>query len=59
VAILVSLGPSIKYVTLEGDGVFEGATVCDGGELSQGHVTSRFSNFLSYIIIKPEIENDA
>jgi len=24
-------GPSIKYVTVEGDGVQEGVTVCDGG----------------------------
>jgi len=25
-------GPSIKYVTLEGEGVREGVTVCDKGE---------------------------
>jgi len=25
-------GPSIKYVTLEEEGVREGVTVCDGGE---------------------------
>ena len=27
----LSKGPSIKYVTLEGEGVREGVTVCDRG----------------------------
>src|SRR6218665_1414846 len=35
-----SQGPSIKYVTLEGEGVREDVTVCDRGE-GQEHVTSR------------------
>src|SRR6218665_4159841 len=29
---LSCLGPSIKYVTLKGEGVREGVTVCDKGE---------------------------
>ena len=29
--LLLQLGPSIKYVTLEGEGVREGVTVCDRG----------------------------
>ena len=33
------VGPSIKYVTLEGEGVQEGVTVCDRGG-GKGHVTS-------------------
>jgi len=37
------LGPSIKYVTLEG--VREGVTVCDRREGVQEHVMSHFSNF--------------
>jgi len=37
-------GPSIKYVTLEGEGVREGGTVCDG-EGVQEHVTSRLEIF--------------
>ena len=41
------MGPSIKYVTLEG--VREGVTVCDRGEGGQEHVTSRLYKFLSYI----------
>jgi len=28
----LSKGPSTKYVTLEGEGVREGVTVCDRGE---------------------------
>ena len=40
-------GPSIKYVTLEGEGVREGVTVCDRG--GQEYVTSRLYIFLSYI----------
>ena len=37
---LMTKGPSIKYVTLEGEGIRESVTVCDraGG---QEHVTSR------------------
>ena len=27
------MGPSIKYVTLQGEGVQENVTVCDGGEV--------------------------
>ena len=45
---LAVLGPSIKYVTLEGEGVREGVTVCDRGR-GQEHVTSRLYTFLSYI----------
>jgi len=34
-------GPSIKYVTLEGEGVREGVTFCDSGRGGvQEHVTS-------------------
>ena len=33
-------GPSIKYVTLEGEGVRKGVTVCDKGKGDQEHVTS-------------------
>src|SRR6218665_970778 len=42
-------GPSIKYVTLEGEGVREGVIVCDRRKGVQEHVTSSFSNFFSYI----------
>ena len=37
-------GTSIKYVTLEVEGVREGVAVCDRGGV-QEHVTSHFSNF--------------
>ena len=51
------LGPSIKYVTLEGrEGVRESVTVCDRGG-SQEHVTSHFLNFV-VIHMKREIESD-
>jgi len=30
-ASITGKGPSIKYVTLEGEGVREGVTVCDSG----------------------------
>jgi len=36
-------GPSIKHVTLEGEGVQEGATVCDRG--LKEHVASHLSIF--------------
>ena len=41
-------GPSIKYVTLEGEEVREGVTVCDRGG-GKEHVTSSLYKFLSYI----------
>ena len=44
---LVDKGLSIKYVTLEGERVREGDTVCDSG-VSQEHVTSHLSIFLLY-----------
>ena len=39
--VKICLGPSIKYVTLEGEGVREGVTVCDRGrgESRACHVT--------------------
>ena len=39
--IITTLGPSIKYVTLEGEGVLEGVIVCDRGRGlgGQEHVT--------------------
>jgi len=40
-------GPSIKYVTLKGEGS-ENETVCDRGR-GQEHVTSHLYKFLSYI----------
>ena len=42
-ALIVSyrMGPSIKYVTLEGEGVRECVTVFDRVEAGQEHVTSR------------------
>ena len=40
-------GPPIKYVTLEGEGIREGVTVCDRG--GKEHVTSHLYIFLSYI----------
>ena len=46
---LQNKGPSIKYVTLEEEGVREGVTVCDRGEGDQKHVTSRLYKLLSYI----------
>jgi len=42
------MGPSIKYVTLEGSGVWKGVTVCDrGGDSRACDVT--LIKFLSYI----------
>src|SRR6218665_3237278 len=35
-----SKGPSIKYVTLEGEGVREGVTVCNRGRKGKEHVKS-------------------
>ena len=35
--------PSRKYVTLEGEGVCEGVTVCDRGRGSKEYVTSHFA----------------
>ena len=44
------VGPSIKYVTLEGEGVRVGVKVCDRGRGGQAHVTSRLYIFLSYTL---------
>jgi len=46
----------MKYVTLEGEGVREGVTVCDRGEGVQEHVTSHFKK--NFIHMKPKIETD-
>jgi len=48
---IVSLGPSIKYVMLEGGGVREGVT---GGGV-QEHVTSHLKKCMH---MKPKIESD-
>jgi len=48
------MGPSIKYVTLEGEGV-RGVTVCDRGGV-QWHDTSHFKKY--FIHMKPKIERD-
>ena len=47
----LSVGPSIKYVTLEGGGVQEGVTV-----LWQGQGMSQFKKIIH---MKPKIESDA
>ena len=51
------MGPSIKYVTLQGGGgVWESVTVCDGGGGCKDSVTSHFQffhnsyNFMFYFI---------
>ena len=41
------MGPSIKYVTLDGEGVRESVTVCDRGRV-QEHVTSHLNFFHTY-----------
>ena len=54
--MIVRKGPSIKYVTLEGEGVREGVTVCDRGMGSRAcHVT-----LIHFVIIhmKHEISSD-
>ena len=47
--------PSRKYVTLEGEGVCEGVTVCDRGRGSKEYVTSHFAKKI--MDMKPEIES--
>ena len=49
---LLNKGPSIKYVTLEGEGVREGVTE----EGVQEHVMSHFKK--KFIHMKPKIESD-
>jgi len=49
------IGAFIKYVTLVGEGVQEGVTVCDKGEGVQEHVTSHFSTFFHTLHMKPKI----
>ena len=44
-----SKGPSIKYVTLEEEGVRVGVTVCDRGRGGQANVTSRLYIFIIHI----------
>jgi len=41
-------GPSIKYVTLEGDGVREGVTVCDRERGSRACDVTLIKNYHAY-----------